>query len=46
MYDYAKGKCPNAYTASEEVISLPLHLYLSEDDIQKVISTVLKSIKI
>ena len=46
MYDYDKGKCPNAYTASEEVISLPLHLYLSDDDIQKVISTVLKSIKI
>jgi dTDP-4-amino-4,6-dideoxygalactose transaminase len=46
MYDYARGKCPNAFTASEEVISLPLHLYLSEDDIRKVISMVLKSIKI
>ncbi len=32
MYAYAKGTCPKAKEASEKVISLPLHLNLSDKD--------------
>jgi dTDP-4-amino-4,6-dideoxygalactose transaminase len=46
MYDYDKGKCPNAQIASEEVISLPLHTFLTGSDVKRVIDTVLKAIKI
>jgi dTDP-4-amino-4,6-dideoxygalactose transaminase len=45
MYSYAQGTCPNAHKASEEVISLPLHMFLIEEDIQKVIKIVKKAIK-
>jgi dTDP-4-amino-4,6-dideoxygalactose transaminase len=36
MYAYAKGTCPNAANASQEIISLPLHLGLSKPDIDLV----------
>jgi dTDP-4-amino-4,6-dideoxygalactose transaminase len=40
MYEYAKGTCPNSYKASEELISLPLHLHLTNEDIEYVIENV------
>lgn len=46
IYDYGRGTCPISHTVSEEIISLPLHLYLTEKDIKKVISTVIKASKI
>jgi dTDP-4-amino-4,6-dideoxygalactose transaminase len=36
MYSYAAGTCPNAAQASEEILSLPLHLHLSRADVEKV----------
>lgn len=45
MYSYAQGTCPNANKLSEEIISLPLHMFLTEEDIQKVIKTVIKAVK-
>ena len=45
MYSYAQGTCPNAHKLSEEVISLPLHMFLTEEDIQKVINVVKKAVK-
>jgi dTDP-4-amino-4,6-dideoxygalactose transaminase len=36
MYAYAKGTCPNAANASQEIISLPLHLGLTKPDIDHV----------
>lgn len=32
-YAYAAGSCPNAHRISNQVISLPLHLYLTADDV-------------
>jgi len=46
MYDYGKGTCPSAHLASNEVISLPLHTFLTDEEIQKVINTVIKAIQI
>jgi dTDP-4-amino-4,6-dideoxygalactose transaminase len=45
MYSYGKGTCPNSAKLSEEVISLPLHIHLTEEDIQKVIEIVKKAVK-
>jgi len=46
IYSYAKGNCPYSHKISEEVISLPLHLFLSKDNIQNVIEKVIKSTNI
>jgi len=45
MYSYAQGTCPNAHKSSEEVISLPLHMFLTEEDIKKVAKIVKKAVK-
>jgi dTDP-4-amino-4,6-dideoxygalactose transaminase len=45
MYSYAQGTCPNAAKLSEEVISLPLHMFLTEEDIKKIIKIVKKAVK-
>ena len=39
MYEYGWGTCPKAEAYSDSLISLPLHLNLSEDDINHVIDT-------
>jgi dTDP-4-amino-4,6-dideoxygalactose transaminase len=44
MYSYGQGTCPNAHKSSEEVISLPLHMFLTDEDIQKVIKVVKKAV--
>lgn len=41
MYAYADGTCPNARYISEHVISLPMHLRLTYDDVQRIISKVI-----
>lgn len=43
MYAYARGTCPHSMAASDRVISLPMHLRLSYQDVE-YISTTLKSI--
>jgi dTDP-4-amino-4,6-dideoxygalactose transaminase len=42
MYAYAKGTCPHAAYVSNHVISLPLHMRLSYEDIQTVIKTIVE----
>jgi dTDP-4-amino-4,6-dideoxygalactose transaminase len=44
MYDYALGTCPFSQTISEKVISLPLHMKLSNDDVKYVIDKVIEGI--
>ncbi|MGA3282052.1 MAG: DegT/DnrJ/EryC1/StrS family aminotransferase [Smithella sp.] len=36
MYAFAKGTCPYAHNASQEIISLPLHMGLTRDDVVQV----------
>ena len=45
LYSHAKGTCPNAYRLSEEIISLPLHMFLTNEDVDKVIKIVKKAVK-
>jgi dTDP-4-amino-4,6-dideoxygalactose transaminase len=39
MYAYGDGTCPRARRASERIISLPLHLRLTEADVGRVAAT-------
>jgi dTDP-4-amino-4,6-dideoxygalactose transaminase len=39
MYAYAHGTCPRAHAASERVISLPMHMQLSYQDVMRVAQT-------
>lgn len=36
MYSYGKGSCPYAEWVSAHVLSLPLHLYVTESDVENV----------
>lgn len=40
MYRYAEGTCPNARYISEHVISLPMHMQLTYEDVQTIIKAV------
>lgn len=40
MYDYAKGTCPNATYLSEHLLSLPLHMRLTYNDVQLIIEKI------
>jgi dTDP-4-amino-4,6-dideoxygalactose transaminase len=39
MYAYARGQCPRAHLASERIISLPLHLHLTYQQVQYIAKT-------
>jgi len=42
MYNYGLLTCPNAERAAREVISLPLHLQLTDEDITRVAKSVIE----
>lgn len=44
MYAYGQGTCPNADKASAEVISLPMHLNLTQDDVKRVANALIESV--
>lgn len=46
MYSYAQNTCPNARYYSEHIISLPIHVKLTYEDVQTVISAVVSFIKL
>mgnify|MGYP003349982120 CR=1 FL=1 len=44
MYEYALGTCPFSQTISEKVISLPLHLKLTNDDVKYIVDKTIEGI--
>ena len=36
MYAYAQGTCPKAHKASKHILTLPLHLYLTLEDVDRI----------
>jgi dTDP-4-amino-4,6-dideoxygalactose transaminase len=46
MYSYGFGTCPNAHKASSELISLPLHLFLTNNEINYIIEKLNQSTQI
>ncbi len=44
MYEYARGTCPYAEYVSDHVLSLPMHLHLTYDDVQYIADEVIKTV--
>lgn len=40
MYLYANGTCPHAHEISQHLITLPLHMWLTDEDVDEVINGV------
>lgn len=45
MYQYANGTCPYAHKVSQNIITLPLHMWLTDEDVKKVIDVVNEFVK-
>ena len=45
MYTYAQGTCPRAHEVTQHIITMPLHLYLTDEDVQKIIRIVNNFVK-
>ena len=44
MYQFAKGTCPNAHKYSKQLITLPIHLDMTEKDCNRVIDIIKEEI--
>jgi dTDP-4-amino-4,6-dideoxygalactose transaminase len=44
MYAYGSGTCPRAELASEQIISLPVHLGLTHADVSRVVDSLRRSV--
>jgi len=40
MYLYANGACPYAHKMSQDIITLPMHMWLSDEEVQQIIKIV------
>lgn len=40
MYQYAQGTCPRAHEISKHILTLPLHMWLTDEEVEKIISEV------
>ncbi|MBQ7009464.1 MAG: DegT/DnrJ/EryC1/StrS family aminotransferase [Ruminococcus sp.] len=40
MYSYAYGTCPHAHAVSQNIITLPNHMWLTDDEIKNIIKVV------
>jgi len=45
MYSYGQGSCPNAAKASQEIISLPMHMGLTKVDVDTVSELIIRYAK-
>ncbi|MBN3789894.1 DegT/DnrJ/EryC1/StrS family aminotransferase [Burkholderia sp. Ac-20353] len=42
MYESGKGQCPNAHAASNEILSLPMHMGVSRKDVELIADLVIR----
>lgn len=40
VYEYAHGTCPNAHEVSQHLITMPLHMWLTDDEVKLIIEKV------
>ena len=40
MYRYAQGTCPHAHEVSQHLITLPLHMWLTDEEVDQIIEVV------
>lgn len=45
MYQYARGLCPNSHRLSEHILSLPLHLRLTKEDVCRIAEVIIQHVK-
>ena len=45
MYSYAEGTCPNSNRASDHILSLPMHLGLTKENIDFIVASIIKFAK-
>lgn len=45
LYSFGAGKAPQAHQACDELLSLPLHIGLSGEDVQRVVDVVIKAVR-
>jgi len=45
MYKYANGTCPYAHEVSQHLITMPLHMWLTDEDVKKIIEKVNEFLK-
>lgn len=45
MYKYANGTCPHAHDISQHLITLPLHMWLTDEDVEKIINVISEYLK-
>lgn len=45
LYSYAKGSCPNAQRLSEKILSLPIHINLTKEDVDFISHKVIQFTK-
>ena len=45
MYRYAQGTCPVAHKVTQHIITMPLHMYLTDEDVQKIADIVNNFVK-
>lgn len=36
MYRYAQGTCPKAHAVTQNIITMPLHMYLTDEDVARI----------
>lgn len=44
MYTYGQGTCPKAHDASAHILTLPLHLYLTVEDVDRIAEIVNRTV--
>ena len=45
MYRYAQGSCPRAHEVTQHIITMPLHMYLTDEDVQHIAEIVNNFVK-
>jgi len=45
MYRYAQGTCPVAHEVTQHIITMPLHMYLSDEDVNRIAQIVNNFVK-
>ncbi|PKM94214.1 MAG: aminotransferase DegT [Firmicutes bacterium HGW-Firmicutes-1] len=46
MYSYAMGSCPRASYKSDHILSLPIHLRLTKQDVDMVVGTIIQAVQV
>ena len=45
MYRYAQGTCPVAHEVTQHIITMPLHMHLTDEDVAKIADIVNNFVK-